>query len=297
MTDQTQPGTDVTVHQPQQHAVSTDTGGAFTSAAAFDRVQRMARLLAASTMVPQQYQQNLPNCVIALEVASRVGGNVLAVMQGLNVIHGRPAWSAQYVAGAIAASGLFSALDFEWSGAPSGPVTGTTIPDAWACRAWAYDLRSREKKFGPWVSVAMAKADGWFNRQNSKWPTMPEIMLANRAITFFGKRYASHILNGMDAADEVLDAVPPGAAPAPVQLVQTVEIPATADPAQITAAATAATSRRRNRAVQEPVPGDTPPPPQQAPAQAPAADTPAPTQPEPVSAAPAAAGEGDDGLF
>ncbi len=55
---------------------------------------------------------------------------------------------------------------------------------------------------GPPVSVAMAKAEGWFDKNGSKWKTMPELMLRYRAAAFFGRLYAAEILMGMRSEDE-----------------------------------------------------------------------------------------------
>lgn len=196
----------------------------------FEEAQRIARALSSSNMVPQQYQGNIPNCLIAMEVANRIGINVMAVMQGLNVIHGRPSWSAAFVSGAIASCGLFTPLRFEWRGAEGS--------DDWGCRAFALDLRGgRERLDGPWVTVRMAKAEGWWARERSKWPTMTEVMLTARAITFFGRRYASHVLNGMPQADEVIDTGGAGDG-GPVQLVQ--EVPSVSAAALTDAALAAA---------------------------------------------------------
>ena len=62
---------------------------AFSSTADFETAQRMAKSLASSTMVPQAYQGSIPNCLIAMEIASRIGASVFQVMQSLDVIHGR----------------------------------------------------------------------------------------------------------------------------------------------------------------------------------------------------------------
>jgi hypothetical protein len=59
----------------------------------FELMQRAAKALAASTLVPQQFQGNLPNCLIALEMAQRIGASPLMVMQNLYIVHGRPGWS------------------------------------------------------------------------------------------------------------------------------------------------------------------------------------------------------------
>ena len=55
---------------------------AFSSENAFVSVQRMAKALASSTLVPDAYrgEANLGNCIIALELSQRIGASVMAVM-------------------------------------------------------------------------------------------------------------------------------------------------------------------------------------------------------------------------
>ena len=55
----------------------------------------------------------LSNCVVALNMANRIGADPLMVMQNLYVVEGRPAWSSQFIISAINASGKFSPLRFE----------------------------------------------------------------------------------------------------------------------------------------------------------------------------------------
>jgi len=57
------------------------------------------------------------------------------------------------------------------------------------------------------VSIEMAKAEGWFQKNGSKWQTMPEQMLRYRAASFFGKLYAPEILMGMSTSDELHDII------------------------------------------------------------------------------------------
>ena len=172
--------------------------GVFVNAAQFETGQRMAKALASSDMVPPQYKNNLANCIIAVDIAQQRGISPLAVMQNLAVIQGRPAWAATFIIASINASGLFSPLRYEW--------TGVTGQDGWGCRAVATDLRSGERIEGTLITIAMAKAEGWYGRNGSKWQTMPEQMLRYRAGSFFGRIYAGHILLGLPSVEEVIDA-------------------------------------------------------------------------------------------
>lgn len=156
----------------------------------------MAKALVASNLVPKDYQgnQGIPNAMIALEMAQRIGASPMAVMQNLHVIHGRPSWSSAFIIASLNSCGRFSPVRFVVEGEG----------DKKSCYAWAYDA-SGERLEGPPASIAMAKAEGWFQKNGSKWQTMPELMLRYRAAAFFGRLYAPDILMGMHAEDEVYD--------------------------------------------------------------------------------------------
>lgn len=167
---------------------------AFSGASAFESAQRMAKALASSDLVPSSYKGNVANCLVALEIAQRTGSSALAVMQSLNIIHGRPSWSSTYIIAAINACGRFAPLRFS--------ITGQG--DKKECFAWTVD-KNGERLEGPAVSIAMAKAEGWMDKNGSKWKTMPDLMLRYRAASFFGRLYAPDVLFGMKTDDEVLD--------------------------------------------------------------------------------------------
>ena len=158
---------------------------------AFDHAQRVAKALSSSTMIPKDYQNNIPNTLVALEMAHRIGASPLMVMQNLHIIHGRPSWSSAFIIAALNASGRFTALKYK--------ATATT------CQAYATEKATGELLEGPTVTLDMAKAEGWLTKQGSKWQTMPELMLRYRAAAFFGRLYAPDIMMGMHAVEEIQD--------------------------------------------------------------------------------------------
>lgn len=167
---------------------------AFSSTADFETAQRMAKSLASSTMVPQAYQGSIPNCLIAMEIASRIGASVFQVMQSLDVIHGRPSWSAKFLIGTVNASRRFSPIRYRWQ--------GTEGRDDWGCRAVAHDRDSGEECVGPLVTLALAKAEGWHGKNGSKWKTMPELMLMYRAGAFWTRVYCPEMSLGLTTTEE-----------------------------------------------------------------------------------------------
>jgi hypothetical protein len=264
MTEPTETATAVAVRDSRAELM-TPPGGIFGNLTNFENGQRIARALVASDLVPQQYKGNIPNALIALDVAQRMNLSPMLVMQNLNVIHGRPSWSSQFVISAINACGKFSPLRFTMGGTPGA--------DDFSCRAWAIEKATGERLDGPPVSIAMAKAEGWYSRKDrngnetSKWPSMPELMIRYRAAAFFGRLYAPELLSGLHTAEEVsdiIDVTPAG----PVAATVHVSAPE--------ALAERATRRRRPKAEEAPIDADAPPAgPEEAPADAgPAGDPP-----------------------
>lgn len=178
-------------------AIAPQTRAGFDSAGAFELMQRGARLLASSSLVPQQFQSNLPNCVIALEMAQRLGASPLMVMQNLYVVHGRPAWSSQFLIACVNQCGRFSALQYEWSGSEG--------QDNWGCRAVAVELRTGRQVRGPMITIGQAKKEGWVSKSGSKWQTLPELMLTYRAATFFARTNAPELTMGLPSREEAED--------------------------------------------------------------------------------------------
>lgn len=159
----------------------------------FELAQRQAKAMSMSTFVPEAYKGDIANCLIALEIAHRIGASPLMVAQNLHIIHGRPSWSSQFIIAALNSCGRFSPLRFKMT------------EDG--CVAWATD-KEGEVLEGPEVTMEMAKVEGWSTKNGSKWKTMPALMLRYRAAAFFGRLYAPDVLMGMHTVDEVEDFAP-----------------------------------------------------------------------------------------
>jgi len=166
--------------------------------AAFELVQRQAKMLASSTLIPKEFQGNMSNCAIGLNIAKRLGADPFMVLQNIDVIHGRPSFRATFLIAMVNASGRFSPIKFKLDG--DGAER--------SCYAYATDKASGETVEGPVVSMAMAKAEGWSTKSGSKWLTMPELMLRYRSAAFFARLYAPDITLGMQTAEEVEDSPP-----------------------------------------------------------------------------------------
>lgn len=204
--------------------------GVFSSAAAFESAQRMANALSKSSLVPKDYQNNLPNALIALEVAQRIGISPLLAMQNLYVVHGRPSWSSQFLIASFNQCGRFSAMQFEFTGAENS--------DDWSCRAFATERATGEIVKGPKVSIGMAKAEGWHGKNGSKWRTMPELILTYRAASWLVRTKAPEISMGFSSVEEARD-MGPAERVVEAQETRTIDDELAATPAPVVAPETA----------------------------------------------------------
>lgn len=191
------PKTPAIVAAPPPTPMGEGTLDVFASGANYANAQRMAMGLAKSSIVPKVYQDNAPNCLIALEMASRIGCSAMAVMQNLDVIHGNPSFRAKFLIATVNESKRFSPIRWRFQ--------GTEGKDDWGARAWAKDLATGEECVGPLVTIKMAKAEGWVSRTGSKWQTMPEMMLMYRSGAFWQRLYCPELSLGMGTSEEAED--------------------------------------------------------------------------------------------
>ncbi len=169
----------------------------FNTLQGFELTQRSAKLFAGSTIVPKEYQGNVSNCAIALNIADRIGADPLMVMQNLVIVHGRPTWSSQFLIATVNTCGRFSALRYEFF--------GTQGSDTWGCRAWAIEKSTNEKLVGTDITIAIAKKEGWYGKNGSKWQSIPQQMLMYRAASWWTRAYAPELSMGLQTAEEMSD--------------------------------------------------------------------------------------------
>ena len=158
---------------------------------------RMARMLSDSALVPDAYRNAPQNCVVAIDIANRMGISPLMVMQNLYVVKGKPSWSGSFCAAAINGSGRFTPLEFIFVGERGKP--------SWGCYATAVRSSNGVRCYSDTITMEMAVAEGWLNKPGSKWKTMPMQMMMYRAAAFFARAHCSDLLLGMPTYEEVQD--------------------------------------------------------------------------------------------
>lgn len=218
----------------------------FFDSVQFDTVQRVARMLCMSDLVPKEYQykpvnyinqdgtvneylkrQNdavlnkaMANCIIALNKAAVLRTDPMTIMQNMGLVYGRPSWAATFVIGAINGCGRFTLLKFKfdtdghiketftvYKKDGSGPRKTIDMPN-YTCFAYANEKATGEYLEGTPISIRMAFEESWVQKDGSKWVTMPKQMLMYRAAAFFGRTYAPDVMQGMYTREENEDIGP-----------------------------------------------------------------------------------------
>lgn len=207
----------------------------------FSEVVRAAELLASSNIVPETYRSvivkksgygnnykedrvenpnAMANCLIALNMANRMGADPLMIMQNLYLIEGRPAWSSTFIIASINSCGRFGTLNFEFTELGNRDIQyqeskgwgnnkqffdKVANVDEFSCVAWAIDKATGERVESSPITLELAIKEGWYFKNGSKWPTMPRQMAMYRAAAFFGRIYAPEVTMGIYTKDEVED--------------------------------------------------------------------------------------------
>lgn len=180
-----------------QATTSNESINAFSSIQAFEDAQRMVKVFANSSLVPQTFKGDIGACLIAMNMANRMGADILQVMQSLYIVHGKPSFSSAFLIACFNRCGRFSTIRYEFSGEPH--------TDTWGCRAITTELATGEVIEGVTVTIGMAKAEGWYSKTGSKWKTMPELMMRYRAATFLIRSVAPEIALGFQTTEEAID--------------------------------------------------------------------------------------------
>lgn len=173
--------------------ITTVSNDMFSDAEKYKLAARVANDLAKCDILPDAYKGKPANCLIALSVANEVQSSPLTVMQNLHIIKGKPSWSSTYVAASIRTK--YKKVIVKLSG--EGDERG--------CQVIAEDDNGNVIAEGARVTIGMAKAEGWYQKQGSKWKTMPDLMLQYRANAFFGRVYCPELLIGLKTEYENAD--------------------------------------------------------------------------------------------
>lgn len=170
----------------------------YMSGDALNKAYRNAKVLASSSLVPQDYHDHPENVLLAMDMASRTGFSLMQIMQNLYVVRGRPSWSGSFCMNAIKACGKYDQVKYV--------MVGNDPSDRnYGCYVSAVDKSTGETVHGVTITWDTVKAEGWDSKPGSKWKTMPELMFKYRAAAFFARTECPEVLQGVRDEYETRD--------------------------------------------------------------------------------------------
>lgn len=185
---------EVQVAQPSKLVADFD-NGIYGSSDSFKLATQMAKGMAASTIVPQTFQKNEANCLVAISQSQKLGIDPLTVMNNMYLIQGRISWKSEFIIAMINNSGKFDfELQYEEEEKDGKPFS---------CKCWTEKDGRRVE--GIKVDMNMAEAEGWTKKNGTKWKTLPQLMLRYRAATFFARFNAPELTSGLYTKEEYED--------------------------------------------------------------------------------------------
>lgn len=193
----------------------------------FETYQRIAKPLSESKFVPEQYRGNIGDCTIAVEMAARLGVFPLTVMQNLCIVKGNPTWKSKFLIACVNTCGRYTTLDYHigidgnvgdvmyktWQKGSDEKNHEVLKPfespmlDNLTCVAFATEKSTGKLLQSPAVSIRMAVQEGWYTKDGSKWPSMPELMLRYRAASLWVATFAPEISMGFRTEEEERDII------------------------------------------------------------------------------------------
>ena len=162
-----------------------------TDATSGPAIFRLAETMAGSQLIPPHLRGKVDDVFVALAIADQMGENPVVVMQNIYVVSGRAGWAASYMIAKANRSGVFKGR-IDWR--VSGKGDGLTVT------AFAV-LADSGQAVEMTTSMEMARDEGW--TKNSKYKSMPEVMLRYRSATLLIRMYAADVMLGMHTDDEL----------------------------------------------------------------------------------------------
>jgi hypothetical protein len=165
----------------------------------FDQAQRAAMLLSKSGTIPKHLQDNVSDCFLVLEQASRWGLSPFAVAQGCYVLQGKLGYEGKLIAGVVNSSpALKTKLNYSYSG--SGLDREVRVYGT---------LRGEEEPREVRGTVKL------WRTTNKQWETQTDQMLSYRGAREWARRHMPETILGVYAEEEL---------PQIVQQARTVEV-------------------------------------------------------------------------
>ena len=160
---------------------------------ALEKAYRVADLMSKSDIIPVHFRGKPANIFIVLNTAYRMNLDPMLVMQNTFVISGKLGMNTSFAISLANRSGLFAqGIRYRLQGSGNDlAVTAYT------------NLAGTGEEISYTITMKEAIAEGW--TKNSKYQSLPSLMLRYRAAMFLIRTHAPEVINGMHAIEELED--------------------------------------------------------------------------------------------
>lgn len=169
-----------------------------------DQAMRFADILAKSSIVPKDFQNNPGNILVAVQWGMELGLQPMQAMQNIAVINGRPSLWGDAVIGLVRSSPLCEYVAEE------------SFDDKAVCRV----KRKGEEEQIRIFTVDDARKAGLLGKQGP-WTQYPKRMMQMRARSWALRDVFPDVLRGMPIAEEIMDIEPKDITPGPQRITGT----------------------------------------------------------------------------
>lgn len=158
-----------------------------------EKAYKFAEIIATSDIIPTHYRNKPANVFIAMQTAYRRNLDPMLVMQNTFIISGKLGMNTTFAISLANASGIFvNGIRYKIDG------TGENL----AVTAYT-NYKNTGEEISYTITYKEANAEGW--TKNTKYQTLPELMLRYRAATFLIRTHVPEIMNGMHMVEELED--------------------------------------------------------------------------------------------
>jgi len=160
-----------------------------------EKALKFSEIMAQADIIPVHYRGKPANVFIAVQSALRMNLDPMQIMQNTFVISGKLGMVTAFAISLANQSGLFdSGIRYRIDGSGENlKVTAYT------------NLKKGGAEISYTITMREAMAEGW--TKNSKYRTLPELMLRYRAATLLIRTHVPEVLNGMHMVEEIEDVV------------------------------------------------------------------------------------------
>lgn len=158
-----------------------------------EKAYKFANIFAKSDIVPAHYRGKPENTFIAVQTAYRMNLDPMLIMQNTYVVSGKLGMNSTFAISLANSSGIFD-----------GGIRYRVDGSGEELKVTAYaNLKKTGEEISYTISMRDATAEGW--TKNSKYKTLPELMLRYRAAVFLIRTHVPEVLNGMHMVEEIED--------------------------------------------------------------------------------------------